>query len=130
MGIYLGGSAGPEFSFGPYVSAEAEVSSTMDVVNKQIKVEGSVGAYAGLAGEVGAKIKVLGYQLAKWSTAFDVFKFTLFEGNLAWTFTDESWGTLEAEWNHLMNQGSEEWKFDEAAKVIVPYRLPEQGMNF
>jgi hypothetical protein len=29
-----------------------------------------------------------------------------------------------------MNQGSEEWKFDEAAKVIVPYRLPEQGMNF
>ena len=130
MGIYLGGSAGPEFSFGPYVSAEAEVSSTMDVVNQQIKVEGSVGAYAGLAGEVGAKIKVLGYQLAKWSTAFDVFKFTLFEGNLAWTFTDESWGTLEAEWNHLMNQGSEEWKFDEAAKVIVPYRLPEQGMNF
>ena len=130
MGIYLGGSAGPEFSFGPYVSAEAEVSSTMDVVNQQIKVEGSVGAYAGLAGEVGAKIKVLGYELAKWSTTFDVFKFTLFEGNLAWTFTDESWGKLEAEWNHLMNQGSEEWKFDEAAKVIVPYRLPEQGMNF
>ena len=130
MGIYLGGSVGPEFSFGPYVSAEAEVASTMDVVNQQMKVEGSLGAYAGLAGEVGAKIKVLGYELAKWSTAFDVFKFTLFEGNLAWTFTDESWGKLEAEWNHLMNQGSEEWKFDEAAKVIVPYRLPEQGMNF
>ena len=130
MGIYLGGSAGPEFSFGPYVSAEAEVSSTMDVVNQQIKVEGSVGAYAGLAGEVGAKIKVLGYQLAKWSTAFDVFKFTLFEGNLAWTFTDESWGTLEAEWNHLMNQGSEEWKFDESAKVNVPYRIPEETTYF
>lgn len=130
MGIYLGGSVGPEFSFGPYVSAEAEVASTMDVVNQQIKVEGSLGAYAGLAGEVGAKIKVLGYELAKWSTVFDVFKFTLFEGNLAWTFTDESWGKLEAEWNHLMNQGSEEWKFDESAKVDVPYRIPEETTYF
>ena len=59
-----------------------------------------------------------------------MFKLTLFEGNLTWTFTDESWGKLEAEWNHLMNQGSEEWDFDNAAKVVVPYRLPEQGMNF
>ena len=130
MGIYLGGSMGPEFSFGPYVSAEAEVASTMDVVNQQMIVEGSLGAYAGLAGELGAKLKVLGYELAKWSTTFDVFKLTLFEGNLTWTFTDESWGKLEAEWNHLMNQGSEEWDFDNAAKVVVPYRLPEQGMNF
>ena len=130
MGIYLGGSMGPEFSFGPYVSAEAEVASTMDVVNQQMIVEGSLGAYAGLAGELGAKLKVLGYELAKWSTTFDVFKLTLFEGNLTWTFTDESWGKLEAEWNHLMNQGSEEWDFDNAAKVIVPYRFPEQGMNF
>ena len=130
MGIYLGNSMGPEFSFGPYVSAEAEVATTVDGVNQQMKVEGSVGAYAGLAGEIGAEINVLCYKLAKWSTTFDVFKFTLFEGGLTWTFTPESWGQLEAEWNHVMNKGSHEWDFSNSSKAVVPYRLPEQGMNF
>jgi hypothetical protein len=74
-----------------------------------MKVEASAGAYAGLSGELGAKIKVLGYNLAKWSTTFDVFKFTLFEGALTWEFDEESWGTLEREWTNIMDQGSDEW---------------------
>lgn len=108
MGIYLGGSAGPEFSFGPYLSAEAEVAATA-LPNNVMKVEASAGAYAGLSGELAAKIKVLGYELAKWSTTFDVFKFTLFEGALTWEFDEESWGTLEQEWTNIMDQGSDEW---------------------
>ena len=129
MGIYLGGSIGPEFAFGPSISAEAEVSATADPINGEFEVEAEVGAYAGLSGEIGAKVKVLGYNLAKWETTFDVFKLTLFEGSLNWTFTTDSWGQLEAEWNHIMNQGSEEWNFGES-KAVVPYRLPEKGMNF
>ena len=130
MGIYLGGSIGPEFSFGPAISAEAEVAATYNPVNGEGEIEASVGAYAGLSGEIGAKIKILGYNLAKWETTFDVFKITLFEGSLNWTFTNDSWGKLEREWTNLMDQGSDEWDFDETAKVIVPYRLPEQGMTF
>ena len=130
MGIYVGGSIGPEFSFGPALSAEVGVETTYNPVNGEGEVEASVGAYAGLSGELGAKIKILGYNLAKWSTTFDVFKITLFEGSLNWTFTNESWGKLEAEWTDLMDQDSNEWDFDENTKVIVPYRLPEQSMTF
>lgn len=128
-GIYLGGSVGPVLSFGPYVRTEAEVATTVDVINHQVTVEGSLGAYSGLEGKLGAKLKVLGYELGNWSMSFNKFKYTLFEGKLAWTFTDESWGKLKAEWNDVMNQSSSEWKV-EAARVIVPYRLPEQGTTF
>ena len=129
MGIYLGNSMGPEFSFGPSISAEAEVAGQLNTEKKEYTVEASVGAYAGLSGDIGAKIKVLGYNLAKWSTSFDVFKVTLYKGSLAWTFTDDSWGNLKVEWTKLMEQSSEEWNFDES-KAVVPYRLPEKGMNF
>ncbi|MBO5703330.1 MAG: hypothetical protein J6R91_01975 [Bacteroidaceae bacterium] len=129
MGIYLGGSIGPEFSFGPSISAEAEVAASADP-NEGIKVEAGVGAYAGLSGEIGAKIKLLGYNLAKWETSFDVFKLTLFEGNLTWYFTEEKWNELEAEWNHVMNQGSEEWDWKES-RTVIPYAHPEErSMNF
>ena len=124
MGIYLGGSIGPEFSFGPSISAEAEVAAYGDP-NEGIRVEAGVGAYAGLSGEIGAKIKVLGYNLAKWETTFDVFKLTLFKGQLTWNFNPDDWNKLEAEWNHVMNQGSTEWTWGEETKSIVPFRIPE-----
>lgn len=123
MGLYIGGSIGPEFSFGPSISAEAEVSAAGNL-NEGVTVEASVGAYAGLSGELGAKIKILGYNLAKWQTTFDIFKITLFEGNLSWNFTEDSWGKLETEWTNLMDQDSDEWTWDEPAKVAIPYRLP------
>ena len=129
MGIYLGGSVGPEFSFGPSINAEAEVAASGNP-NEGIKVEASVGAYAGLSGEIGAKVKVLGYTLGKWETTFDVFKITLLETQLTWNFTPDSWNNLEAEWTTIMNQGSDEWNLSRSAEVTVPYRIPENGMNF
>ena len=87
-------------------------------------------AYAGLSGEIGAKVKFLSFNLAKWSTTFDVFKVTLFEGSLAWTFTEESWGQLNAKWNTLMNEGSHKWWRANPEEVVVPYRIPEKGTNF
>lgn len=128
MGIYLGASAGPEFAFGPSITAEAEVSSSA-TVDKGINVDASVAAYAGLSGEIGAKVKVLGYNLAKWETSFDVFKIKLFEGSLNWNFTEESWDKLGVEWETIMNKGSDEWNIGGSEKAVIPYRLPERGMN-
>ena len=124
MGIYFGCSAGPEFSFGPSISAEAEVSSSA-TMDKGLDVNASVAAYAGLSGEIGAKVKVLGYNLAKWSTTFDLFKLTLFEGSLNWHFSEESWDKLGVEWNTILNQGSDEWNLGKATQTMIPYRLPE-----
>lgn len=129
MGIYLGGSIGPELSFGPSISAEAEVAASA-FINEGVTIEATAGAYAGLSGEIGAKIKFLGYNLAKWETAFDVFKITLYEGSLSWNFTEDSWGTLETEWATLMDRGSEEWNWDEPAQVAIPYRLPDSALSF
>jgi hypothetical protein len=75
-------------------------------------------------------VKFLSFNLAKWSTTFDVFKVTLFEGSLAWTFTEESWGQLNAKWNTLMNEGSHKWWRANPEEVVVPYRIPEKGTNF
>ena len=129
MGMYIGASAGPEFSFGPSISAEGEVAASGNP-NEGLKVEAKAAAYAGLSGEIGAKVKFLSFNLAKWSTTFDVFKVTLFEGSLAWTFTEESWGQLNAKWNTLMNEGSHKWWRANPEEVVVPYRIPEKGTNF
>lgn len=123
-GIFIGGSAGPTLSFGPNVSAEAEVAA--EVSMDETVISASCAAYAGLAAEMGAKVKILGYTLAKWQTTVDILKFTLFEGSLSWTFNDEEWGTLVAEWTDILD--SEEW--DESdTKTPIPYRLPDQEMN-
>lgn len=124
-GIFLAGSAGPTLSFGPKLSAEAEVSS--EVTNEGTVISASCGAYAGLSAEMGAKLKVLGYTLAKWETTVDILKFTIFEGSLSWTFNDEEWGSMVAEWTNILN--SDEWDSTET-KTPVPYRLPDQEMNF
>ena len=94
-------------AFGPALSAEAEVSAT--VLPEGVTVEANVGAYASLSGNIGAKVKVLGYTLAKWETTFDIFKATLFEGSLSWSFTEDSWNELETEWTNLMEQNSAQW---------------------
>ena len=107
VGFYLAGSVGPKMSFGPSISAEAEVSAT--VLPEGVTVEANVGAYASLSGSVGAKVKVLGYTLAKWETTYDVFKATLYEGSLTWSFTEDSWNELETEWTNLMEQNSAQW---------------------
>ena len=130
MGIYVGGSVGPEFSFGPALSAEAGVEATYNPVSGDVDVEAEVGAYAGLSGEIGAKIKVLGYNIAKWETTFDVFKLTLYRGRLSWSFTSDSWGELETEWTNIMNQDTHEWDFGSGSRLEVPYRIPEQAQNF
>ena len=107
VGFYLAGSIGPKMAFGPALSAEAEVSAT--VLPEGVTVDANVGAYASLSGNIGAKVKVLGYTLAKWETTFDIFKATLFEGSLSWSFTEDSWNELETEWTNLMDQNSSQW---------------------
>jgi hypothetical protein len=67
--------------------------------------------------------------LAKWETSFDVFKIKLFEGSLNWNFTEESWDKLGVEWETIMNKGSDEWNIGGSEKAVIPYRLPERGMN-
>ena len=94
-------------------------------MDKGLDVNASVAAYAGLSGEIGAKVKILGYNLAKWSTTFDLFKLTLFEGSLNWHFSEESWDKLGVEWNTILNQGSDEWNLGKATQTMIPYRLPE-----
>ena len=127
MGIYLGNSMGPEFAFGPSLSAEADVSASLfgNSAKKEYTVQGSLGAYAGLSGTIGTKIKFLGYELAKWDTSFDVFRLTLFKGSMVWNFSDDSWGKLQTEWTDMMDQSSEQWVFEETSKVVVPYRLAD-----
>ena len=107
VGFYLAGSIGPKMAFGPALSAEAEVSAT--VLPEGVTVDANVGAYASLSGNIGAKVKVLGYTLAKWETTFDIFKATLFEGSLSWSFTEDSWNELNAEWTNIMDQNSAQW---------------------
>jgi hypothetical protein len=101
-------------------------------INADARLELSYGYSRTILGNIriGAKVKFLSFNLAKWSTTFDVFKVTLFEGSLAWTFTEESWGQLNAKWNTLMNEGSHKWWRANPEEVVVPYRIPEKGTNF
>lgn len=129
IAVKFGLSAGPVFSFGPKLSTEAEASAAVDVHNTII--EGKAGAYVGLSGEVGAKVSILGYDIAKWVTTFDLFKVTLFNTSFKYTYTDESWNKLEAEWTNLAEKNSGEWGWpDESNSTRIPYRLPDKEMNF
>jgi hypothetical protein len=129
VAVLLGGSSGPTFSFGPKLSAEAEVHAEVNL--DHFEVGASVGAYFGLSGEVGTKVTILGYQLAKWTAGFDLFKLTLFEGSITKQYTDEGWNKLETEWMSSLEKDSHEWEFGEQSKsVSVPYRLPDSEMNF
>ena len=109
-------------AFGPALSAEAEVSASI-VPNEGVTVDANVGAYASLSGNIGAKVKVLGYTLAKWETTFDIFKATLFEGSLSWSFTEDSWNELNAEWTNIMDQNSSQWTWDAPQHPVAPYQL-------
>ena len=128
VGFYLAGSAGPKMAFGPSISAEAEVSAAYDP-SEGFTVEANVGAYASLSGNIGAKVKVLGYTLAKWETNFDIFKATMFEGSLSWSFTEDAWNQLNLEWTNSMNHDSSEWTFSAPQYPASPYPLRD-GKNF
>jgi hypothetical protein len=62
--------AGPTLAMGPQVNAKATISYTrwMDAGKWDFKAQ----ATAGCAGEFGAKIKVLGYELADWKRPFEL----------------------------------------------------------
>lgn len=121
VGFYLGGSVGPELSFGPSISADAEVK--MSVGGEETTVSASCGAYAGLGAELEAKVKILGYTLAKWETSFDIFKITLLETNLEWKYGKNGWEESKLEWINLLDSYSSE----DDTKTHVPYRLPDMG---
>ncbi len=58
--------AGPELGIGPRLGAEAELTISPDGVDYKQEVNMRLQAWAG------AKIEVLGYELAEWSTRFDL----------------------------------------------------------
>ena len=127
--LLLAGSAGPTMAVGPKLSAGVEASATLD--EEKFVVDVHAGAYAGLSGEIGAKVEFLGYTLAKWSTGFDLFKYTLFEGGFTYTQSYEGWEKFEKDWTTIVNQGSDEWTWgEETPKSVVPYRLPNSEINF
>ena len=129
VAVLLGGSSGPTFSFGPKLSAEAEVHAEVNL--DHFEIGASVGAYFGLSGEIGTKVTILGYQLAKWTAGFDLFKLTLFEGSITKQYTNEGWNQFETEWQSSLEKDSHEWEFgQQSSSAKVPYRLPDQEMNF
>ena len=76
-------------------------------------------------------MSILGYDIAKWVTTFDLFKVTLFNTSFKYTYTDESWNKFEAEWTNLAEKHSGEWGWpDESNSTRIPYRLPDKEMNF
>ena len=60
------GVVGPELGIGPHLGAEANVTVTPDGVDWNAEVKLNVQAWAG------AKIEILGWELAEWSTTFDI----------------------------------------------------------
>ena len=98
--------------FWPINRCFAKVEATVNP-DSGVKVEASANAYAGLSGEIGAKIKVFSYKLAEWNTGFDLFNVTLFDGSLSWKYTEDSWGTLKSDWTNIMTQDSDTWTWDE-----------------
>ena len=128
VAVKFGFSAGPTFSFGPKLSAEAEASAGVDLHNNIF--EGKVGAYVGLSGELGTKVDILGYTLAKWTTTFDLFKITLFSGSFKYTYSDEEWNNLQAEWTTIAEKHSSQWEWsDRTNSPSIPYRLPDIETN-
>ena len=60
------GVVGPELGIGPHLGAEANVTVTPNGVDWNAEVKLTVQAWAG------AKIEILGWELAEWSTTFDI----------------------------------------------------------
>ena len=59
---------GPTFNIGPQVKVNAKLSYEMGDDRIKASIEGK----AGIGGEVGAKLKVFGFELADWRTYFDI----------------------------------------------------------
>ena len=74
VGLYFGADliieelAGPSFSVGPQVTADAKLKYVLPDDHLDFTAE----AKAGIGGEVGGKISVFGFDLAEWKTAFDI----------------------------------------------------------
>ena len=60
------GVAGPELGIGPRLGAKADLLISPDGVDWSGEVNMTLQAWAG------AKIEILGYELAEWSTRFDI----------------------------------------------------------
>lgn len=68
--------AGPTFSVGPQVNAEAKLKYVLP----DNHLDFTASAKAGIGGEVGGKISLLGFDLAEWKTSFDIGKqWTIFK---------------------------------------------------
>jgi len=59
---------GPTFNIGPQVMVNAKLSYEMGDDHIDASIEGK----AGIGGEVGAKLKIFGFELADWRTYFDI----------------------------------------------------------
>ena len=59
---------GPTFNIGPQVNVNAKLSYEMGDDHINASIEGK----AGIGGEVGAKLKIFGFELADWRTYFDI----------------------------------------------------------
>ena len=59
---------GPTFNIGPQVKVNAKLSYEMGDDHIDASIEGK----AGIGGEVGAKLKIFGFELADWRTYFDI----------------------------------------------------------
>ena len=59
---------GPTFNIGPQVNINAKLSYQMGDDRINASIEGK----AGIGGEVGAKLKIFGFELADWRTYFDI----------------------------------------------------------
>ena len=60
--------AGPSFNVGPQVTVNAKLSYQIGDDRVNASIEGK----AGIGGEVGAKLKIFGFELADWRTYFDI----------------------------------------------------------
>lgn len=61
------GVAGPELGIGPRLGAEAGLILSPDGIDWNVEVLLTLQAWAG------AKVEILGYELAEWSTRFDLW---------------------------------------------------------
>lgn len=118
-GLYLAGAAGPMFSTGPKLGLEAEVSGKLDAVTCSFAADVSAAAYAAYAGEVGAKMKILGYKIAEYKYEFELlrFDFANYEGSFVYDFFkgksefESGWSALmmdEETWDDILDNSSSE----------------------
>lgn len=105
--ILLAGTAGPTLSAGPSVSLEASAQATAPIDTtgiNSVDIEATIGAYAGLSAELGAKINFLGYKLGKWSTTLEIFKVLIAEKTWKFSYSDDEYWKYKNEWTTALDK--------------------------